>query len=187
MKKLLVLMLVLGMVSAANAAMTLKISVDGVVDVPDSEISILPSQFLDLDIWSSGYNSAADAMYCALVVDTKYGTITGGVVLIPPAPSFSSMQGPSAVADGFPGLLADEDGPYGAIAGSPAGEVAPAGTYIDGFLFHCEAIGDATIRLITTPDFENWAVADMVTIHQIPEPATMLLLGLGGLFLRRRK
>jgi hypothetical protein len=28
---------------------------------------------------------------------------------------------------------------------------------------------------------------DTIIVHQIPEPTTMLLLGLGGLLLRRRK
>jgi len=31
------------------------------------------------------------------------------------------------------------------------------------------------------------AVMDSQIIHQIPEPITLALLGLGGLFLRRRK
>jgi len=86
MKKLLILVLVLGLVSVANAAMTLKISVNGITDIEDSQINIQPSQHLVLDIWSSGYSGVADAMYCALVVDTKLATITGGVVKIPPAP-----------------------------------------------------------------------------------------------------
>jgi len=188
MKKLLILVLVLGLVSVANAAMTLKISVNGITDIDDSQINIQPSQHLVLDIWSSGYSGVADAMYCALVVDTKLATITGGVVKIPPAPTWSAMHGPSARTDAYPGLNADEDGPYGSIAGSPVGEVAPAGVYFDEFDFHCVALGDTIIRLISTVDFETFIVQDTLVIHQvIPEPASMLLLGLGGLLLRRRK
>jgi hypothetical protein len=36
-------------------------------------------------------------------------------------------------------------------------------------------------------DYGYANVIDIVTIHQVPEPASMLLLGLGGLLLRRRK
>ncbi len=186
MKKLLVLMLVLGLASVANAA-TLKISVDGEVDVPDSTINVFASDYLDLDIHSSGYASVEeDGTFVALVVDNGYGTITGGVVMIPPAPSMSAMYGQSALADYYPGLEPGEDGPWGIIAGPP-GEVTGPGIYFDEFLFHCEAEGDAVVRLIGTVDFASYVVYDTLTIHQVPEPASMLLLGLGGLLLRRRK
>jgi len=186
MKKLLVLMLVLGLASVANA-IDLKISVDGVVDPPDSTINILPSDYLELDIYcASGYSSSADNTFWALVVDTAYGTITGGVVHIPPAPGMSDMLGQSAAADYFPGLEPGEDGPWGSIGGPP-GSTADPGIYYDGFEFHCEALGDAVVRLLGTVDFSSWVVYDTQVIHQIPEPASMLLLGLGGLLLRRRK
>ena len=42
------------------------------------------------------------------------------------------------------------------------------------------------IELYTT-DFGTSELVDAVVIHQIPEPATIALLGLGGLLLRRRK
>jgi hypothetical protein len=185
MKKLLILMLVLGLASTANA-LTLKISVGGVVDPPDTQITCCPSDTLELDIWSAGYAGIQDGAYWALVVDCTEGTITNGQVKIPPAPSMSTWNGPSAVGAGwvFPPCT---DGPWGGIAGAQ-GETAPAGVYFDGFVFHCEAMGDATVYLYTSPDgSQPYTLQDTQIIHQIPEPVSMLLLGLGGLLLRRRK
>ncbi|MHC4575644.1 MAG: PEP-CTERM sorting domain-containing protein [Planctomycetota bacterium] len=58
------------------------------------------------------------------------------------------------------------------------------GKLIDDIVFHCEGPGDVTMTLIFN-DFTT--VFDTLTIHQIPEPATLALLGLGGLFLMRRR
>ena len=185
MKKLLILTLVLGLASTASA-LTLKISVGGVVDPPDTEIFCCPGETLELDIWSAGYAGIADGAYWALVVLNTEGTITGGAVVIPPAPSMSSVNGQSAVGAGWvfdPGV----DGPWGGIAGAQ-GETAPAGVYFDSFVFTCEAEGDAIVYLYTSPDGSlPYTLQDTQIIHQIPEPASMLLLGLGGLLLRRRK
>jgi hypothetical protein len=49
--------------------------------------------------------------------------------------------------------------------------------------FHCMAEGDAIIELWD----ESLSKIDEVVIHQIPEPMTVTLLSLGGLFLRRRR
>jgi len=187
MKKLLALMLVLGLAPVANAVV-LQISVDGSTAVQDSAITVKPSDMLALDIWCSGFTGAGgvDNTYFALVVDTAYGTISGGEVDKPPAPSLSSVDGQDAAGDGYPGLLPGETGPYGTLAGGPT-ETGPAGVYFDDFVFHCVAQGDAVIRLVGTIDWESFVELDRVTIHQIPEPASMLLLGLGGLLLRRRK
>lgn len=187
MKKVLVLMLVLGLVSVANA-ITLEISVNGVVDPPDTQIEVCVGDVVTLDIHcSSGHSgSSADDQFFALVVDNGYGVITGGVVYIPPAPSLSAMYGQSALTDGIPGLEPGEDGPWGGIASAP-GETAGSGIYVDDFVFECVALGDAVVRLITTQDFVSYVVQDTQVIHQVPEPASMLLLGLGGLLLRRRK
>jgi hypothetical protein len=53
--------------------------------------------------------------------------------------------------------------------------------------FHCEGAGDVTLKLYTVNDaYTELTLVDSVIVHQIPEPITMTLLGLGGLFLRRR-
>jgi len=51
-------------------------------------------------------------------------------------------------------------------------------------LFHCEGIGDVTFYAYD----ENFLTVDTQVIHQIPEPASLALLGLGSLvFFRKRK
>jgi hypothetical protein len=48
---------------------------------------------------------------------------------------------------------------------------------------HCSGLGDVVVTVWDTDGVEPLATA---IIHQIPEPASLLLLGLGGLFLRRK-
>jgi hypothetical protein len=74
---------------------------------------------------------------------------------------------------------------------------------IDHIGIHCTAPGDVTITVAAANVAKPWGQVFMMTsegaatdhealggeliVHQIPEPMTVLLLGLGGLFLRRRK
>ena len=60
----------------------------------------------------------------------------------------------------------------------------PDGVVVDGIIFKCLEEGDVVLTL-TNVDFDT--IFDTVTIHQVPEPMTLGLLGLGGLFLRRRR
>jgi hypothetical protein len=181
MKKLLSLVLVLALASWANA-MILQISVNGDPEPIDSQITLLPSQEVELDITSPDGFVNGDATYWALVVISPgTGTITGGVVHIPPAPDASMMLAPEDMAEYFPGA-----GVYGSIDSWAGNGGATAGVYYDGMIFHCDGPGDAIVQLLTT-DWETVTVLDQVIIHQIPEPATIALLSLGGLLLRRKK
>lgn len=189
MKKLLVVLTVLAMATVANAY-TVKISVGGVVDPPDTQINLLPSEWTTIDIH----------------VTDNAGWPLGGV------PGLLIMQGPGAITVPVPPELylwesstianAARPEPYdtykayleGAYPGITdvleyyVGDAVepfsiPLGRVIDGVKFHCEAIGDVTLTLMDL----DLNVLDTQVIHQIPEPMTMVLLGLGGLFLRRRK
>lgn len=85
----------------------------------------------------------------------------------------------------------------------------PSNSYpvlMDELWFHCDAEGDVIIELVAFGDVTKFVdydasgnagatelivpagtVLDTLIIHQIPEPMTFGLLGLGGLFLRRRR
>ncbi|MHC4423154.1 MAG: PEP-CTERM sorting domain-containing protein [Planctomycetota bacterium] len=184
MKKLLVFMLVLGMASLAVAAPTsLQISVMGDPDPVDTEIFLAPSETIFLDIYTTAeiYSEGGLEGYWVLAVDAQYGSISGGVVADP------WTGEPITIYDGGdPYAMPGETGVFGSISTFLGPGNGITGTIYDLIEFHCEALGDAVVNLYYT-DFVTPTLIDSVIIHQIPEPMTVLLLGLGGLFLRRRK
>ena len=177
MRKLLILMVVLGVASMANA--TLQISVDGNQDPADTEYTVLPSEEIILDIWTDADIQAGTGEgYYFMAADPLLATISGGVSLWPGDVTHYGTGSSSYVAG---------EGPWGGITMTTAPLIPTGGTLVDEILFHCESEEDAVVSLYFTTDFGTFDLIDTVTIHQIPEPMTMVLLGLGGLFLRRRK
>ena len=184
MKKLLVLLLVASLTALANGTI-LDISVNGLPTngtAPyDTGINLVYSDTLLLDITSSTGYTPGDDVYFALV-SSPTGTISGGVVHVPPAPDLSQMLGVEWAAAW---TNTTDLGIYGQFMSS--GMVAgPTGTFVDEILFHCEGGVDAVISLYTTPDFVEYTLKDSIIIHQ-PEPATIALLSLGGLLLRKKR
>ena len=165
MKKVLVLLLVFGMASAANAG--LWISVNGDVDPPDTEVWLAPSEWAVIDVYSDG-TTASDQEFRLFVTNGGYD-ISGAI----------NTVNEGGVYDlGFGEIFLDL-----AVVAVPIPPV-PQGTVIDQILVHCEAPDiDMFLELVASRD----GLLDSQIIHQLPEPATIALLGLGGLALLRRR
>jgi hypothetical protein len=160
MKKLLVTLMVLGLISTANAALSINIGDTPVGEVyPGDVISVVSD---DTSSWL-GYIIAVD----------------GGAV--------SLADGAMLAAAGDLGAISEySEAGWGAgyelvVAASPTGTPVAAGAQ-----FTMSVVGGNQgdlIDLYVDPDYEN--VVARVTV--VPEPVTLMLLGLGGLFLRRRR
>jgi len=182
MKKLLALMLVLSVASVANA--TLQISVDGLVDVPDTEITLVPSDTVVIDVFAI----AQPATVFGMLFTEGCGTLDFSNAWQIETPDGVPIEDYSSDPDFISWLVGLGYNPvsigYFELAEVSSEPMVLDGVVIDNVIFHCTCEGDATIYLFNTSTEQ---VLDSQVIHQVPEPASMLLLGLGGLLLRRRK
>ena len=175
MRKLLILTVVLGMASMANAGLSLVVG--GVES--GATITIAPTD----SIWIGIYDDTGGTQLDAAIAIALDGAVpeaggswtSGNNVYSPPAipGAYNSPWGPT---------------PYGDVwflVGSlPITNMPGIGLLAD-YEFHCDILYDDVVINLMADDLST--VLDTLTIHQIPEPMTMALLGLGGLFLRRRK
>jgi len=170
MKKLLVLMLVLGLTTAANA--TLSLSVNG--DTSVTEYSMLTGTTVVIDVYSDQANFAYEC----------YVGITNGAGGMSELGEWTGNNKVYAAAG--QGTITRYDHWWWddvCITSNPDTFPISAGRHFD-MEFQCTTLGDVTISLT---DIAGTPV-DSVLIHQvIPEPVSMVLLGLGGLLLRRRR
>ena len=168
MRKFLVVALVLGIASAANAV---AIYIDGV----DPGESIEIAEGLTPVITVVGEDASSWLGY--IIIEE------GGMGELGNAANLDAAGDMGAVA---PYTEAGWGTGYElTIAMSPGGAPIAVGPQFT-FDYVGGALGQtATILLFVDPEYGT--PADSVTITIIPEPMTVMLLGLGGLFLRRRK
>jgi hypothetical protein len=168
MMKRLVMMLFLSMAVVANAG--LFITVNGVVNPADSTITIIPSTYLELGVWNDGQTKLASLAIMGLAMGPGSLDVSG----ITPQQGVTAAITDNADAAGKLGL-------QNLFVSMNIG-TTQAGSLIDLIRFHCDGPYDVEIALVNG----DGEVEDTQVIHQVPEPMTLMLLGLGGLFLKRR-
>jgi hypothetical protein len=174
MKKLLVLMLVLGMTSMASATITSKMNI----------------QSMGGNLWQiqiDNLNNVDDGLggYWYLIGDAA-NPVTGGAIAATIPAGFAAMSAVLGDA-GDTGWVGYGLGRWGSFATATSPYSTSPAVYADNFVWADAGYSgpDITISLYSlADDFGSVELIDSVTI---PEPMTVALLGLGSLFLLRRR
>jgi hypothetical protein len=180
MKKLLVLVMILGLSVTANGAW-LGLSADGTTTPdPDGEAVIMQNSTAVVSVIvgaGSGVTGYLDLAKGKATMDWTSNAVPQDIVKVMPAGG--DLGG--VFQDYSTGSLYD----YFIGAQSSTGNY-PGGIAIDATVHATGAVGDSFTVLLLDPD--TFAEIDALRFTIItPEPITIGLLGLGGLFLRRRK
>jgi hypothetical protein len=179
MKKFVVLAMVLAISGVAGAALSVNfVGVDRDLVAPGMQV--LPSDTVTMQIISTNefWNIA---LFMIATGGPSSVNIANATVVGNPA---NPLTGALGVVD-YSGAMPDTTWILYADMAKPV-IPAPAitnGVVVDGISFHCDGSGDVNIQLV---DLSASIEYGTFTIQQIPEPMTLGLLSLGGLFLRRR-
>jgi hypothetical protein len=201
MKKLLVFMLVLGLASLANATINgVSLRVAGPYhgdstyipmqseyqDVTD--ITLEPCDYIWIGVYNPidgtpGTNMQKDNFMLGIVEPSPDTSWTGAYKMyVPPLVPGCPENEYYDVIDFGGGIVLDVW--YLQLTdGSPT--TANLAGILDAKQLHCDEPFSTDVVQLWDADLTG--VLDSVTIHQVPEPATIALLGLGGLLLRRKK
>jgi hypothetical protein len=187
MKKLFILLAVLAMTSVSQAAVIDIVisSLDGAPIDPVTEITILPSQVINMDIIYTQEQSPTLLGLDSIVNAEGPGTL-----------NVSDLTWP--YDEGFNRTIEYVAGKSYNVSTGSFGGIGGTGTImVDHVLLHCDDLGDVVVwmspdtagggSIYTTgmPYDGTWGAG--VIVHQVPEPMTIALLGLGGLALLRRR
>jgi hypothetical protein len=190
--------LVLGLATAANASLTgITLSINGSTMASGVTTSITIPVCTTLDIDVSGPQGYMYLGYVVIQANPGSGGEWGDNIASPPAgyyaqsgyPIVQAAAGTMASTGRYVDLTGDWGFPvfgYTMTAATAPGTTVAGGDEFD-YAYHCASAPNIlTVTLwddaggYTTPQ-------DTIIVHQIPEPITLTLLGLGGLLLRRRK
>ena len=184
MKKLMVLVLVLAMTQLSWAGIaTLRVAGGGDEFAPSDTITIeLVTDFSELG------SAGADTGTGMVTIESVFAT-AGEAMSVSLNAGFDSMQAAGDIINA--GGVAVQ-----AVWGNLllTSSDVPAGEVLWSMVFHIPDLPGSSIIEISTGNFTavptDWSdmamETNVLTLHIIPEPMTMGLLGLGGLFLRRR-
>ena len=174
MKKLLGLLIILAMTSFANADIV--ISVNGDTDLDEILVSV--SDTVTIGIYNNG-SAPGDPVDFFVYLDFYYPS-EGTYALSDPRLGPAAGDFPASFTGPY---LGDDD--YEEVEFSQAWAVGS--DEVPGTMFlidlHCEGIGDVIVEAY---DWRTEELVDTLIIH-IPEPASLALLGLGTILLRKRK
>jgi len=184
MRKMLALLVVLALASMANAGLIF--TVNGEPQQPMIDPPLEPSDTIELDLELAAGTSLLKYTLTYELSNEQAEFLVDGLVF-----DWVSM---------FPGKIdaMDQDGTISWVTLVADNFMAPVNGPVDlmhGLLVHCLS-GTDTIMTVTVTGatlIDGETVAPGTVMHEllipqfIPEPMTIALLGLGGLFLRRRK
>jgi hypothetical protein len=171
MKKLLAILAVLSITTAANAGLT--IGVGGYYD--QAQVMTFASDTSEISLYSDG-------LALSMMIPSE------GIYLVPNGPGMLDIS--SAINHVIPGGIFEADWTEAvgdifidlSIPGVPIPPV-PVGVAVDGIIFHCEGWEDVVLVVVGDASAE---IHD-TQLFRTPEPMTFGLLALGSLFLRRRR
>jgi len=180
MKKLVVLLALLAMSSMASAGLMLTAA--GSTADADAGITLFPSDYIMIGMAGDGASLNGTYFIGVLVegpghldlatIGTQNLVYGGAGAYIMAGTEYAEALG---IQSPYAHVALDD-----VVTGNP---LPLTGILVKDLIFHCDGPGEVIVKIF---DANGETLDTMIITQDVPEPMTLGLLGLGGLFLRRR-